>query len=492
MSEYPRDVVDENGDVFGLEAEPLGRGGQGVVFRSTTDPNVAVKFVAPAVPLTPRAAGTPADQRIFDLLTRLPGPQEAAEPDTRSRLRARLEDVRILPLPELHIARPLSMLRSHAGYTMQLLRSMVPMRHLVAQPGTPRVSEFYLEGGGLRRRLELLARSASILMRLHAMPVVYGDISPNNLFISAQRESNEVWFIDADNLAFESVAGKGVYTPSFGAPEVVQGQAGVTSLSDAWSFAVLAFYVLTQVHPFYGEYVEEGGWEDDEDREALALAGKLPWIHDPDDSINHTSRGIDRALVVSPALSRLFQQMFGPGRTDRTLRPSVAQLADALRQAADLTLSCPRCGWTFFVRTGRCPVCPAPRPGFFHLQVHRFDPDLDPDEPHALHNSAALLHAVFDGAISRSVVRRHLVVPTLAGEGDLPALELGVTRGRLVLTPLDEREYWIARRGSERPQRLDAAQSFPLPVESREVYVHCGPLDASHRLVAIRYWEAEP
>lgn len=492
MSDFPRDVVDEDGNVFRLAREPLGRGGQGVVFRSTSDPNVAVKFVAPGEPLPRREPGTRADAQLFDHLTQLPPGGPVVDGAARSQLRERLEDVRVLPLPELHVARPLSMLRSHTGYTMQLLRGMVPIRQLIAPPGASTINAFYLQGGGLRRRLDLLARSASMLLRLHSIPVVYADVSPNNLFVSADCQASEVWLIDADNLAFESALGGGVFTPGFGAPELVQGTVGATTLSDAWSFAVLAFYVLAQVHPFHGDYVDEGGWEEDEDREQLAFAGRLPWIDDADDPLNRTQRGIDRDLVSSPKLTKLFAQMFGAGRLQRTQRPSIGLFVEALRQAADYTLACAHCGWTFFAKTGRCPVCPAPRPGFFHLQVHRFDPELDPDEPQAMRAAPALLHAVLDASdAAPSVVRRHLLAPTLPSEPDPPALELQLTRGRLHVTPLDGGEYWLAGRGSERPQRVDGPLSLHLPVTGREVYLHCGSLDGPHRLVAIGYWEAE-
>src|SRR5262249_30001173 len=163
-----------------------------------------------------------------------------------------------------------------------LLTGMVPIKDLVAPPDTSLVG-FYRDTGGLRRRLRLLARAAEILTRLHAVPVAYGDVSDANVFVSAGAEDEEVWLIDAANLRFVSSPGAAVHTARFGSPEVVREESGNTTLSDAYAFALLAFLVLAQQHPFHGDYVEQGGWADDVDREAQANRGELPWIDDPAD-----------------------------------------------------------------------------------------------------------------------------------------------------------------------------------------------------------------
>ena len=57
----------------------------------------------------------------------------------------------------------------------------------------------YADTGSTRRRLFALSKCASILARLHSAGLVYGDISPNNVFVG-DGDSREVWLIDADNL----------------------------------------------------------------------------------------------------------------------------------------------------------------------------------------------------------------------------------------------------------------------------------------------------
>ncbi|MFE3204740.1 hypothetical protein [Embleya sp. NPDC059237] len=50
------------------------------------------------------------------------------------------------------------------------------------------------------RRLRLLARLADALGRLHARAIVYQDLSPSNVPVSADPRQEEIRLIDVDNL----------------------------------------------------------------------------------------------------------------------------------------------------------------------------------------------------------------------------------------------------------------------------------------------------
>ena len=61
---------------------------------------------------------------------------------------------------------------------------------------------------------------------LHNGLLNYFDNS-ENVFISNNPDSKQVWLIDPDNLRFYRLNSKsGVYTPKYGAPELVQGKSG--------------------------------------------------------------------------------------------------------------------------------------------------------------------------------------------------------------------------------------------------------------------------
>ncbi len=223
--------------------------------------------------------------------------------------------------------------------------------------------------------------------------MVYGDISPNNIFISEGLDDSSVWLIDADNIRFEITAGGSVvYTPKYGAPELVQGKDGGRPSSDCHAFAVVAFYLLSLIHPFVGKKVDgtdEGDWADEEndgeDVEDKAYAGLFPWVDEQDDDSNSSDSGLPRSLLLTEKLISLFEGTFGPGRTSPLLRPTIYHWPEALAQAADMTVTCPGCSMNYYydfihpeTEDHNCPYCKKQRPQVLILESYRWN---GPDKP---------------------------------------------------------------------------------------------------------------
>lgn len=390
MSQRFNKYVDEYQNVH-IQDKVLGQGGQGVVFR-TKDPDLAIKLVTDE-------SGTP-----------------VTDGESVERYSKRFKRVRLLPLPEnLNISVPAALLQNNAGYVMQLLSEMVPFSHFwldgksaenigaddipawlsVMPENEAKKIVHYYRTGGLRRRLHALYKCASLLARIHGNGMVYGDISPNNIFISEGLDDSAVWLIDADNIRFEITAGGSVvYTPKYGAPELVQGKDGGSPSSDCHAFAVVAFYLLSLIHPFVGKKVDgtdEGDWadeeNDDEDVENKAYAGLFPWVDDQDDDSNSSDSGLPRSLLLTEKLTTLFEGTFGPSRTSPLLRPTIYHWPEALAQAADLTVTCPGCSMNYYydfihpeTEDHNCPYCKTQRPQVLILESYRWNrpnPPLD-------------------------------------------------------------------------------------------------------------------
>ena len=211
-----RTVYDQHGTAHILTSM-LGEGGQGIVC-TTERPNVLVKVQRQR--LDPRAL--------------------------RERVR-QINALLNLELDSLHIARPQALIeRPVPGYVMELMDGLEPLQKMLEASHRALVEGDGLSGyvatGGLRRRLALLHELARTLASLHARGLAYGDLSPANVFVSQSVGHHQLWLIDCDNLCVSERAGHGhVHTPGYGAPEVVRGESGVNSLSDAWAFAVIAF-----------------------------------------------------------------------------------------------------------------------------------------------------------------------------------------------------------------------------------------------------------
>lgn len=408
----PKQLIDQYGNIH-YSADELARGGQGVVFR-TKDADLAIK--------------QPLDA--------------SGNPDGNIDLRDRFQHIRLLPLPHrIPISLPLAILRDEPGYVMRLLNDMSPFSNFEldgktrGKLATQELPEWlnqmpnedfalqllhYANTGSTARRLFALSKCAATLARLHCSGIVYGDISSNNVFVGSE-SSKEVWLIDADNLCFETIKGvHAVYTPHYGAPEIVQGRDKSRPRTDCWAFAVMAFRSLTLCHPFIGKKVtdgdsDQGGWDADPiadgvpaDLDEQAYAGYLPFIDDKDDDCNAAQSGLPRELVATSMLRRLFQETFGPGRTQPQRRPSMLFWAIEFARASDLSLNCPECKMSYFADDyTKCPYCDTSRPAFAYAKTENWKV-LIPDGvsefalPHCLFNPYSPEH--YDETTYESVI----------------------------------------------------------------------------------------
>ena len=451
-------VTDVNGVRYEV-AELLGRGGQGSVYAVKGSP-LAVKIVA------------------------------GRNPNRQERMRNRIAHVRRLPLRDFPLARPLEMLRPpHTGYVMELLTGMTPIRSLLKPPtGEAPTVEWYLRTGGLRRRLLVLARAAHVLAQLHGKGLAYSDPSPDNIVVSDDKAFVEVWFIDTDNLRYESAPGSnaGIYTPGYGAPELVGGQSGVTTLTDVHAFAVIAFQTLTLAHPFIGDIVNDGQPE----LEERAFSGLLPWIDDTDDARNRASFGVPRDWVLSTRLREGFGRVFGEGRESPTARPGAAEWTDRLFAAADSTIGCPSCGGYYYFNRPTCTWCDADRPtvamGVFHL----WDPGYGPKggivcSPHKGSTRPVLAGhgAVTEGRPFH--ITRRLAFSQMERNADDPVIEVRLSKGRVGLKSVDGSQYRLfSASGARQTTVADQEQVMQLAAGRVSWRLHFGDRECLHRVVS--------
>lgn len=277
-------------------------------------------------------------------------------------------------IADLKLARPLILLKEpRMGYVMELMDGLIPLKSLLDNfiRATDKVStgnqaphiEEYLENGGLRRRIRILCQLARTLNQLHSRGMLYGDISPDNVFVSDDPDHAETWLIDCDNISFECHSGLAVHTPDYGAPEAVRGDAMLSSLTDCWSFAVVAYQLLTHNHPLKGDRVNDG----DPEMEDEALRGEHPWINDPENPDNQCLVNLPMQLVEHSKLPGLFQQTFGPGLGSPVERPGMAEWLEALTEVDERLFVCTDCGGHSVLplddtelRSARCFFCDTP------------------------------------------------------------------------------------------------------------------------------------
>lgn len=273
------------------------------------------------------------------------------EESVKKRWRAHIEWLIRQDLQDLKLARPLVLLKEpRMGYAMELMDGLIPLADLFdsfikasddisEEDPAPHIQD-YLDQGGLKRRIGILCQLARTLNQLHCRGMLYGDISPDNIFVSNDVDHTETWLIDCDNISFESHPGLAVHTPEYGAPELVRGEAMLSSMTDCWSFAVVAYQLLTHNHPLKGILVNDGEPEVEDE----ALRGEHPWINDPDNFDNESFTNLPIQLLEHSHLPELFQQTFGPGMHSPAQRPTMAQWLEALSEVSEHLYICKECG----------------------------------------------------------------------------------------------------------------------------------------------------
>lgn len=350
-------VIDQNDHEYQCDINnPIGRGGQGMVLMDIDDDCIAIKIATDS-------EGKPVEDK-----------------NEINKYCQETSSLMLFPIePNSKISMPVSFLTSHEGYVMRFLGDMdslnklmfskvvneklvnIPLPIFIDPKQLPsqepnflrsfKALSWYALTGGLRTRLDILIQVADIIGGLHASGLVFGDLSPNNVLLTTGDLKNRTaWIIDVDNIRFEG-KGLGAYTPRFCAPEVTKG-IPTTSYSDTYSFALIAFELLTMINPFDGKACK-GDEKIDQ--------GEVPWIFDPNDTSNFLG-DLNQASIlqfcITPHLFKVFDKTFGEGRLEKEKRPLLWRYRQALLEAYDMGVECPHCHMNWFVDSELNNICP--------------------------------------------------------------------------------------------------------------------------------------
>ena len=344
-------AIDEFGTQYSLTGK-VGEGGQGIVYY-TNIPGTLVKLLSPKA-------------------------EDVAHWSNRLNWLMRQD------LESLHLARPRAIIKKpRPGYVMEFMTDMCPISHMMEDdiflPPQLGAIPAYNKNGGLRRRLLLLNKLAMTLANLHGRGLAFGDLSPANVFISGSEKDNEIWLIDCDNITVTSTAGSGTnHTKLYSAPELIKGTSGINTYTDVWSFAVLAFQLLTLTHPLFGEKVEDG---DPDEQQEQALRGELPWVYHPLDKSNTTEKGIPLEYVMTRQLREVFDNCFNKGMQNPEKRPSLMEFAEQLLATYSVLSDCKNneCGSSYIYNSEhKCAFCDAVKEADNELLLRHyyFDPEI--------------------------------------------------------------------------------------------------------------------
>ncbi len=348
MKEVPVKIVEDvNDNKYNIESV-IGQGGQGVVCR-TTDNNLAVKFL---LDKNGEIENSIAVYNEFETI---------------------INDVVIMQFEsDIKLCKPEIMLKKPtSGYIMKLLSDLKPINELIFDMNSDeKLHPFLIRTQGLKKRLEVLLELARTLARIHSKGIVYCDISPNNVFYSDTTHFSHVWLIDCDNLKFSNDYKKGIFTPGYGAPEVVASITNNTIYSDAFSFAVLAFRVLTNKNPFEEDYSStestEDGWDVSITDPKQIKNNDVKWLIE--DGLTKEQEKYFKHFIEEELLL-LFDETFNQnGRLNPPSRPSMRRWYNTLKSVYTKIYQC-QCGVYLYASSDECPFCSKEKEFSYFLSI---------------------------------------------------------------------------------------------------------------------------
>jgi len=143
-----------------------------------------------------------------------------------------LEDITNIILPGHHLL--------ETGYVVTIPEGYSPLTGIMPADEED-ATKFYVETGGLKRRLAVLTELAKTLIKLHSLPCMYGSISPARIFIS--NEERGVFLLYSVKMTSTMPLTRDGDDEPYTAPEARAGLASL--LSDVFSFGALAQDLLT-------------------------------------------------------------------------------------------------------------------------------------------------------------------------------------------------------------------------------------------------------
>ncbi|WP_163531998.1 protein kinase domain-containing protein [Helicobacter suis] len=341
-------VQDIFGNLHNLEKEALAAGGQGRVYKTLEGDGVVKIAINNGEEITDENAIEEFLQKVDALIYK--------------------------PIPrDITLILPQATLKDKAGYVMPFLEGLEPLQVLFKGPSAlkkdkslkippfwaklckdnedlQRLFAHYIRTNGARFRLKLLAKLASVLFRLHARGLIYCDLSCANVFFgNKDLENPPICLIDADNVCYmgESIC---IGTPDYQAPELFEGQRNSIE-SDIYSFGIVAYWLLTTLHPF-----KDGAMDDMEGEPHTR-----PFIESQKDKRNAANIYFSLDNILDDKTKELFYVLFEASK-DLSKRSSLILFARALEGDALICLECLTCGMHYKDSLELCPYCDAPKP----------------------------------------------------------------------------------------------------------------------------------
>lgn len=233
---------------------------------------------------------------------------------------------------------PIEKVTIKGNFAAYLMRKLVDAEdlHMLTKPK-------YLATAGLSNKdvLEIITKLGQDLGKMHALGIIIGDISDYNFLMNGKC----VYIIEADSWGMEGKFSPDAYTEMFTCPDSYApgGSINFSKENEYYNFAVLAFYMLTKIHPFGGTYLPEKNLSIPErmKRKISVLGAHKKEIKIP--------KIIGSWEWMSPQLKKDFVEIFEHGKKF-DITPDLLDLFNNMKY-------CSTHGIYYYSKYSECPLC---------------------------------------------------------------------------------------------------------------------------------------
>ena len=398
-------------------------------------------------------------------------------------------DKNVFAVPQRFVTAP------SIGYIARCAKGMVPLR-VLKEPDQDDIITWFNNTGGLAKRFQILIKLADALRTLHGRGLMYMDLSPNNVFISESPQKAGLMLIDLDNVCFSSRACENIYTPFYGAPEVVNSLEANTSMSDCYSFAVIAYELLTTSHPLIGDYVSES----EPEIEDQALRGMIPWVDNKKETINKRSTGIPTHFFAGSKLLELFARTFEDGLNDSTKRPTISEWYNALKSNLDELVKCDNCGIYFpGTKLSSCPLCDMIPPKLLYINIRQwnwedvYDPKSNTISRQGILNDEVISSLIVNTSSRKKICAHHLMVTGQDIDRDqvIAIVEVdsysGNGNANIRISTYGCECKLVSSTNPSQPMKVSSKDVFEIKPNEEKYFFCFGNIAASQRVITFNY-----
>ena len=208
-----------------------------------------------------------------------------------------------------------------------------------------------------RELVRAASQTVSAFKALQSKGLFYCDISDANLFVDPA--TGDILICDNDNVGSSRTRPRVLGTARFMAPEIVRGEKHPSALTDSFSMAILLFLLLMNDHPLQGQ-AESRIHVFDAAAMRQIYGTKPVFIFDPDNDENRPVPGVHvNAPIFWPlypqVIRDIFTKVFTHGLRDPGQRPTFGEWQAALAAAEDAIVACQNCGRQNFFCLSHAP-----------------------------------------------------------------------------------------------------------------------------------------